>query len=443
MRVFGYCRVSTSVQAEEGYSLDEQRGRIEAYCKAMNWTLLKVFVDAGESGANKDRPALQEMISQISQAEKVVVYKLDRLSRSQKDTLYLIEDVFLKNGVDFVSMTENFDTSTPFGKAIVGILSVFAQLEREQIRERMVMGRIARSKEGKYCGQARTAIGYEYKDGKLEIIPAEAEQVRIVFDLLLANKSFGSIAREMNKRGYSHHYGAWNKYNIKSIATNPVYIGKVSFGGQLFDGLHEPIVSEEIFEQAQRIAEKRTEDYSAQKNPGRATSLLSGMLVCGKCGEPLWKMTDKRVHSFYCCNGRIMRRGDEKCKNKRWRMEELDEVVLNEVRKLSLRPPPSEPEKKVDNSAEIAKINTQLSRLIDLYTLGNYDLETLNKKTDELNRRKLALLETKQKEAHPVMIRSFDDIFARGDLQEVRAVLFSLIDKIVVNDDEIDIHWRF
>ena len=130
MRVFGYCRVSTASQTE-GYSLDEQKERIEAYCKALGWELVKVFVDGGESGAKIDRPALQKMCERVKEVNKVVVYKLDRLSRSQKDTLFLIEDVFLKNGVDFVSITENFDTSTPFGKAMVGILAVFAQLERE------------------------------------------------------------------------------------------------------------------------------------------------------------------------------------------------------------------------------------------------------------------------------------------------------------------------
>ena len=103
----------------------------------------------------------------------MVVYKLDRLSRSQRDTLTIIEG-FLEHGVDFVSMTENFDTSTPFGKATIGILSVFAQLEREQIKERCSLGRVGRAKEGKYRGGGFVPIGYEYKDGSLIVNPAEA-----------------------------------------------------------------------------------------------------------------------------------------------------------------------------------------------------------------------------------------------------------------------------
>ena len=150
MNVALLARVSTQEQAINGHSIGEQIERMHKYCDAMGWTVYKEYTDAGYSGANTDRPALQRMIRDIKAGKinKVLVYKLDRLSRSQKDTLYLIEDVFLANNTDFVSMSENFDTSTPFGRAMIGILAVFAQLEREQIKERMQMGKEARAKEG-------------------------------------------------------------------------------------------------------------------------------------------------------------------------------------------------------------------------------------------------------------------------------------------------------
>ena len=156
-RVFLYVRVSTQEQARDGYSIDEQIERLKDYAKAMGWIVVKIYTDGGYSGSNIDRPALQSMIKDVlaGKGDSVVVYKLDRLSRSQKDTLELIEDYFLANKVDFVSMTENFDTATPFGRAIIGILSVFAQLEREQIKERMSMGREGRAKEGKFHGSHR------------------------------------------------------------------------------------------------------------------------------------------------------------------------------------------------------------------------------------------------------------------------------------------------
>lgn len=140
-----YCRVSLELQAEEGYSLQEQEERLRAYAKAQGLAIHAVRVDPGFSGASMDRPGLQAVLDDVRahRIQKVCTYKLDRLSRSQKDTLYLIEDCFIPNGVDYVSATEPLDTGTPLGMAMVGILSVFAQLERQQIKERMAMGRIA------------------------------------------------------------------------------------------------------------------------------------------------------------------------------------------------------------------------------------------------------------------------------------------------------------
>ena len=157
-RVFLYVRVSTLEQANEGYSIKEQESRLRAYAESKDYQVVKVYTDAGQTGANLNRPAMQEMIKNITSVDLVLVYKLDRLSRSQKDTLYLIEDVFLKNGVDFASLNESFDTSTPFGRAMIGILSVFAQLEREQIKERTHTGRIGRAKEGYYHGGDRKSV---------------------------------------------------------------------------------------------------------------------------------------------------------------------------------------------------------------------------------------------------------------------------------------------
>ena len=166
-----YTRVSTQEQARENYSLGEQEERLRAYCSARDWTVANVYCDGGFSGGDTNRPALQKMINDIERKkiDLVLVYKLDRLSRSQKDTLTLIEDVFIKNKIHFVSISENFDTSTPFGMAMVGILSVFAQLERSQIQQRMELGREARAKEGYFHGGGFIPIGYDYIDGELVI----------------------------------------------------------------------------------------------------------------------------------------------------------------------------------------------------------------------------------------------------------------------------------
>lgn len=215
MIVAGYSRVSTSEQAEHGYSIKEQEERIKAYCQAKDWTLLRIYSDPGYSGAKTDRPGLQAMISDVNagQIDAVLVYKLDRLSRSQKDALYLIEDVFLKSGVQFISISENFDTSTPLGRAMVGILAVFAQLEREQIKERMILGKTARAKTGKWQGGKNTPVGYALdKEKGLSIDENEAVYIRMIFDLFTAGENLESIERELQKSGqkavteFSHVY---------------------------------------------------------------------------------------------------------------------------------------------------------------------------------------------------------------------------------------------
>ena len=149
-----YIRVSSTEQAEEGYSVGEQEARLRNYSAAMGYTIHAVHVDPGFSGASLHRPGIQRVIEDVNNGscKKVIVWKLDRLSRSQKDTLILLEDVFLANDCHFISLMESFDTSTPFGRCIVGILAAFAQMERENIKLRTTMGRQARIRAGHFHG---------------------------------------------------------------------------------------------------------------------------------------------------------------------------------------------------------------------------------------------------------------------------------------------------
>src|SRR5690606_18475634 len=170
---------------------------LRALADAREWHVVKSYADPGHSGGTIDRPAMQELIRDVRDGlvDVVAVYKLDRLSRRQKDTLHLIEDIFLPNGVSFISLNESFDTSTPFGMAMVGILSVFAQLEREQIKERTMMGRLERAKEGYWHGgggQTKVVTGYNYVDGLLVPNEYEAAAVKWVYDTYV-NSSMGDF----------------------------------------------------------------------------------------------------------------------------------------------------------------------------------------------------------------------------------------------------------
>src|SRR5690625_3074992 len=201
MRVALYVRVSTKEQVD-GYSIDEQIDKLNAYAKAKDYTVLDTFVDGGHSGASLERPAIKELIKNIKSYDAVIVHKLNRLSRSQKDTLHLIEDVFVKNNVEFISLTESLDTTTPFGRAMIGILSAFAQLDREMITDQLTMGRIARAKDGYYHGgdPDKSPTGYDYIDGNLVINEYEADCIRYIYDEYLKGKGYGAIYQDIQTK---------------------------------------------------------------------------------------------------------------------------------------------------------------------------------------------------------------------------------------------------
>ena len=201
-RCFIYIRVSTQEQAEEGYSLGEQEERLKKYAEAMEWKVEHIYKDGGFSGGNMERPALKQMIDAIKHGKTdiVLVDKLDRLSRSQFDTLYLIKKIFNENNVAFVSRAEAFDTSSSFGRAMVGILAVFAELERERIKERMSEGRQGRLKEGKFRGGNTVSYGYDYAPNLGYLVPNDYEKpnfldsgYNIVFSGNLGNKMFSLL----------------------------------------------------------------------------------------------------------------------------------------------------------------------------------------------------------------------------------------------------------
>lgn len=459
-----YPRVSTQEQAKEGYSIDEQVERLKNYCKAMGWNEYKFYTDAGYSGGNTDRPALQELIRDVKlgKINKVVVYKLDRLSRSQLDTLYLIEKVFLANNCDFVSMSENFDTGTPFGRAMIGILAVFAQLEREQIKERMSMGREGRAKEGKWHGGPCPPIGYDYIDSELVVNEYEAMQVRDIFNLFVAGNSIRSIEKMANDKGYRHKYGTWYQTKIRQVLLNKIYIGKVEFNGQCFDGIHDAIIDADTFETAQTILANRKRTPSGTKRP----TFLGGLIFCKKCGA---RYSINAAHNrYYTCNSRRKQNWkmviDPNCKNKIYRMEILDEIVLDEIKKLALEPDciheikrenfsQADMDKETILKKEIVKIDTQISRFMDLYGIGKFTAEQLTGKTEPLNeqRKKLeaelqALTADKSNMTEDdvfEIVSTFNDILERGKYEEIRLVIESLIDRIDIDDDNVYIHWKF
>lgn len=478
IRVVLYIRVSTQEQANEGYSVGEQTERLKKYCEAMEWDIYKIYVDPGYSGGNTDRPGLQELIKDVSEndIDKVVVYKLDRLSRSQLDTLYLIEKVFLTNNTDFVSMSENFDTSTPFGRAMIGILAVFAQLEREQIKERMSMGKEARAKEGKWHGSGFEPIGYKYDPATdmLLIDDYEALQVREAYDLFLKGTPIRTIENIFLNKGYTHKHGTWSAKAIRRVLASKTNIGYIKHKENYYKGNQEPIIDDETFEQAQRLLADRAEQYKQSNvRPGAQTTFLGGLLYCKHCGGRYAKnmggSTKYGKIYYYCCYSRNKKVRkmikDPNCKNKNWRLEKLDEIILNEIRKLALDPNyihDIRKEKAIANDThnkveiinkEIKSISTQISRFMDLYGNETFTFEQVDEKVKPLNERKKKLekeLESLNADSGELteeetinIVKSFDEILERGDFDEIRLVIESLIYYIELDNEDVYIHWKF
>jgi site-specific DNA recombinase len=458
--VFGYVRVSTENQIEN-YSIDEQIYRLNAYCKAKDWKMLKIYTDGGYSGGNTDRPALKKMLSDIktTDVDIILVYKLDRLSRSQKDTLTLIEDEFIANKVDFVSICENFDTSTAFGRAMIGILSVFAQLEKDQITERFTMGRIGRSKSGYFHGGGNSPFGYTYENGELIVCETEAIIVREIYNLFLAGKSINAISRTL----ISEYGGKWSANKIRNILTNVIYIGKVKFAKVEYDGRHTPVISKDTFAAVQALlnsSERESKKTAAQKTPFRAGYLLSSLIVCDRCGARY-----SANHGYYKCYSRsksckkfIM---NPNCKNTNWKIEELDSLVINSIYEMienhdllnnllkNTKKPEAVDIKKTE--VRLKEIQKQIENLIDLYQIGNAPMDLLSNKIKNLDLEKNILQRRIEKTTKYTVntcenfinsIKDFEKHFSDSALETQRLLISSLIEKVHVNGSDITIDWR-
>ena len=480
LRVALYIRVSTTEQAKEGYSIGEQEERLKKYCDAMEWDIFKIYVDPGYSGGDTDRPGLQDLIRDVEDGllDKVVVYKLDRLSRSQLDTLYLIEKVFLANNTDFVSMTENFDTSTAFGRAMIGILAVFAQLERDKINERMVMGKEARAKEGKWNGGATEPIGYDY-DPPTDLLllnDYEAMQLLELKDLFFKGTPLRTIETMFKEKGYKHKHGEWDPKTMRRVLRSKLYCGYMHYRGEWYKAQHKTLWDEETNRKLVKILDERAEAYKLTGiKPGAQTTYLGGLLLCKRCGAKYAKQENGRRKPgkprvfWYMCYSRSKKMKkmikDPTCKNKNWKMHELDNLVFDEIRKFALDPDyfhTVRAEKKASDTTsnkivilerEISKIDEQISRFMDLYGIGKFTIDQVSNKVDPLNETRRSLqkeLETLNAESGRLseeealeIINSLEEVLETGDFDEIRALIESLIYYIEIDNEDIFIHWKF
>ena len=512
IKVYIYTRVSTTIQVD-GYSLDAQKARMKAFAEYNDYEIVGEYEDAGKSGKSiEGRLEFNSMMEDIKSGKDgvsyVLVFKLSRFGRNAADVLSTLQ-VMQDFGVNLICVEDGIDSSKDAGKLMISVLSAVAEIERENIRVQTMEGRIQKAREGKWNG-GFAPYGYTLEKGNLFVNEEEAEAIRIIFDKYvhtdmganglaryLANHGIGKIQRQNGKNPL------FDAALIRRILKNPVYCGKIAYGRRrtekvhgtrndyrlveqdnylLVDGLHEALVSEELWHDAQVKLLAQARKYE-KVNHGKDNKvhLLTGLLKCPICGAGMYgnksvkhKADGTKYKDFYYygCKHRTMTRG-HKCDYKKQIHEELLETAVEEViTKLVSNPKfaalmQQKISMKVDTAAieqEIANYEKQLrqcystkSRLFEEidsldpddkhYIKRKADLDDrLYKMYDKIEDTESLLIEARAKKTvieaekltadniYKVLIY-FDKLYAVMDEQERRQLMESLISEIHIFEE--------
>ncbi|HHK41937.1 MAG TPA: recombinase family protein, partial [Planctomycetaceae bacterium] len=352
------CAVYTRKSHEEGLdqefnSLDAQRQSCEAYIESQRhegWNCLSNrYDDGGFSGGTMDRPALGRLIDDIEsgQIDCVVVYKVDRLSRSLLDFARLIA-LFDEHDVSFVSVTQQFNTTTSMGRLTLNILLSFAQFEREIIGERIRDKKLATARQGKYIG-GQPKLGLDIVDRRYVVNRKEAELVRRIFEMFLQLQSCRKVAEALDAEGivtktYTTKTGKtfggtpWKRRTLYDLLTDQKYIGKIVHKGVAYDAEHPAIVDVAVFEKVQKVL--RANKTYTHKQQVRRFALLRRMLTCGECGSrimPSWCRNHGREYRYYTCSKKV-KTGYGKCTLPTLPAGEIEKLVVDHLRFLFRHP---------------------------------------------------------------------------------------------------------
>ncbi len=350
------CAVYTRKSTEEGLdqdfnSLDAQRDSAEAYIKsqaAEGWQCLPDrFDDGGFSGGNMDRPAVQRLMERIEAGEIdcVVVYKVDRLSRSLLDFARMME-TFERHGIAFVSVTQQFNTASSMGRLILNVLLSFAQFEREMISERTRDKIAAARRKGKWSG-GMPILGYDVVDRKLVVNNGEADQVRKIFALYLERRSLLAVVEGLDtsgvttkrwttRKGGERGERKLNKNTLHQLLTNVTYAGKVRHKREVYEGEHAAIVDQTLFDQVQNALHANSGGRGSTSQ-GMHQPLLRGLLRCRSCEcamIPSYSSRGTRRYRYYLCTN-AQKRGWAACPSPSVPAAEVERFVVDEIVALS------------------------------------------------------------------------------------------------------------
>lgn len=419
-----YTRKSTSEGLDQDFtSLDAQRESAESFIKSQRsegWQLLPTrYDDGGFTGANIDRPALQKLISDIKdgQIDCVVVYKVDRLSRSLLDFVQLLE-LFEKHNVAFVSVTQAFNTNTSMGRLTLNVLLSFAQFEREIISERTRDKIAAARKKGKWIG-GRPILGYDLNRDSRSLIlnPKEVKLVREIFEFYIKERSLLSVAKILNKRGIltkkyvtkiGKSFGGipFKNTQVRFIIKNVLYTGKVSYKGELYDGLHEAIIDEDTFNKAQSILAENKIERKPSKSE-KATGLLNNILHCKACDTVMFHTYTSKgnvKYRYYVCMY-AQKHGYKSCPTRSVSAPAIEDAVVDCLKKIA-----TDLERQQDT---VESLNKQL----------NEEIKSIVMQQGELNSQIRGIMDKISKVKESLNIKTGSDKASEGELRRLKEKL--------------------
>ncbi|MCL4195724.1 MAG: recombinase family protein [Thermoguttaceae bacterium] len=347
------CAIYTRKSTEEGLdqefnSLDAQRESAEAFIASQQhagWTCLPDrYDDGGFTGGNMDRPAVQRLMADIEagKIDCVVVYKVDRLSRSLLDFARMME-AFERHHVSFVSVTQQFNTSTPMGRLMLNVLLSFAQFEREIISERTRDKIAATRRKGKWSG-GMSLLGYDVVETKLVVNALEAERVRQIFGLYVEHQALMPVVQALNRRDWTTKQWTtrkgdrrggrpFTKNGLYQLLTNVTYLGKVRYKNEVHEGEHEAIVEAEAFRQVRALLQRNGRTGGAAVRNGHG-ALLKGLLRCVPCKCSMrhtFTAKAQRRYRYYVC-AQAQQRGWQTCPAPSIPAGEIEQFVVEQIK---------------------------------------------------------------------------------------------------------------
>ena len=355
------CAIYTRKSTDEGLdkdfnSLDAQRELAEAFItsqKNEGWVCLKDrYDDGGYSGGDMDRPAVKRLLADIEagKVDCIVVYKVDRLSRSLLDFARIIETLD-RHSVSFVSVTQQFNTATSMGRLVLNVLLSFAQFEREIIGERTRDKMSAARRKGKWIG-GMPILGYNVapEGGKLVVNEDEAARVRAIFDLYLEHQALIPTVQEMARRGWMNKLWRtkrgkergghpFDKSSLLRLLSNFAYVGKVNYHGQIYDGEHQAIVGEDLWRNVHGHL-RRNGASGGRRNCNKYGALLKGLLQCAPCGCAMthaYTARGSKRYRYYVCV-HAQKRGWDTCPTKSVPAAEIERFVVDQIRAVARDP---------------------------------------------------------------------------------------------------------